>query len=241
MADHPARRALAAVLNDLGYSVVIIEDEAQVADCGCVIGNDVPIANRAVPRIVMQNGENAGAARHWLKWPVRLATLDKIVMEACGGDVERSRFRILLVEDDPVASTLTRRALLAAGHRVSAVETLAAARSALSATTFDAVLVDGTLPDGDGVAFIAQRMQAGQTMPRIALLSADTSPQRTTQALAAGACGVATKPLDASTLDKLLSARSQIAPPGRTEAARPCTSFPASTGRCASVAAGPMA
>ncbi len=202
--DHPARHALAAVLKDLGYSVRAIETEAQVAECGCIIGTDFTFANKAVPRIVMQSGEDAGTARHWLKWPVRLATLDKIVMEASGGDVERSRYRILLVEDDPIAATLTRRALLAAGHKVSAVETLAAGRSALSAATFDAVLVDGTLPDGDGIAFIAEQLEAGRTGAKMVLLSADTSTERTAQAMAAGASGVSAKPLNMERLDELL-------------------------------------
>ncbi len=204
MHDHPARHALAAVLQDLGYSVLIIDTEAQVAECGCVIGNDLALANRAVPRIVMQNGEDGTTARHWLKWPIRPATLDTIVMAACGGDVARSRYRILLVEDDPIASTLTRRALLAAGHKVSAVETLAAGRSALSAATFDAVLIDGTLPDGDGIAFIADQTAAGHADAKLVLLSADTSAERTALAMAAGADGVVAKPLDMNRLDLML-------------------------------------
>ena len=196
-------------------------DETQVAPCGCVIGNDVDIANRAVPRIVMQEGENAGQARHWLKWPVRLATLDTIVMEACGGDVERSRYRILLVEDDPIAATLTRRALLAAGHKVSAVETLAAGRSALSATAFDAVLVDGSLPDGDGIGFIADHLGGGRISAKMVLLSADTSPERTALAMAAGATGVAAKPLDMERLEGMLAQNGEAVETASSESIRP--------------------
>ncbi|HLL55635.1 MAG TPA: diguanylate cyclase [Myxococcaceae bacterium] len=59
--------------------------------------------------------------------------------------------RILLVDDERLAQTLYADYLLAAGHEVKSVGTITDARQALSAETYEAVVTDLLLPEGDGL------------------------------------------------------------------------------------------
>ncbi len=65
--------------------------------------------------------------------------------------------RLLLVEDDDVDRAVTRRALEASDVSISVreVDTLKAATAALGEETFDCILADLTLPDGDGLSLTA--------------------------------------------------------------------------------------
>ena len=59
--------------------------------------------------------------------------------------------RVLIVEDDPVIRFSLAQNLADAGYEVETAESLADARSLLSAEGFDAALVDIRLKDGDGL------------------------------------------------------------------------------------------
>ena len=59
--------------------------------------------------------------------------------------------RVLVVEDSPEYSQLVTAALRADDHTVSSAPTLAAARAQLRSSPPDVVILDLTLPDGDGL------------------------------------------------------------------------------------------
>jgi DNA-binding response OmpR family regulator len=62
--------------------------------------------------------------------------------------------RLLLVEDNARLSGLVSRALTAEGFAVDAAETLRAAEELLELVTYDLIIVDLGLPDGDGLTLI---------------------------------------------------------------------------------------
>ncbi len=64
--------------------------------------------------------------------------------------------RILLVEDDPDVRLLLEHVLTKEGHDVTAVGTASSAGSLLDRVTFDLVIADAILTDGDGTE-VAQK------------------------------------------------------------------------------------
>ena len=62
--------------------------------------------------------------------------------------------RLLLVEDNARLSGLVSHALVAEGFAVDAAETLRAAEELLELVTYDLIIVDLGLPDGDGLTLI---------------------------------------------------------------------------------------
>lgn len=103
-------------------------------------------------------------------------------------DMERS-LRLLLVEDNPGDEELVREWL---DHGefcrfdVSTVSTLEAARESLSESMFDAIILDLTLPDSQGVETVAQLRAACDTVP-ILVLTGSSSDDIRLQAFQAGA------------------------------------------------------
>jgi two-component system, OmpR family, phosphate regulon response regulator OmpR len=61
--------------------------------------------------------------------------------------------RLLLIDDDARLAAMVGDYLRAAGFGVDVAPTLAAGREQLAANSFDALLLDLMLPDGDGLAF----------------------------------------------------------------------------------------
>ncbi len=80
---------------------------------------------------------------------------------------------ILLVEDDPTLRQLVSRNLGAQGFAVDTAATIAEARHALDVGSFDAVLLDLTLPDGDGIQFLKQLRAQRNSVPVIAVTARD--------------------------------------------------------------------
>jgi len=80
---------------------------------------------------------------------------------------------ILLVEDDPTLRQLVRRNLAAEGFAVDTAATVAEADSALNAAQFDAVLLDLSLPDGDGIEILKRLRQKRDPVPVIAVTARD--------------------------------------------------------------------
>lgn len=80
---------------------------------------------------------------------------------------------ILLVEDDPTLSQLVRRNLAAEGFAVDTAATLEEATTALAATQFDSVLLDLSLPDGDGIELLKKLRQRRDKVPVIAVTARD--------------------------------------------------------------------
>jgi two-component system OmpR family response regulator len=107
--------------------------------------------------------------------------------------------RILLVEDDPDLGDVAVTHLRSQGHAIDWATDLRGADAALSGTAFDLLLLDLGLPDGDGVAWLRARRQAGLATPVLILSARDQITQRI-QGLDAGADDYVTKPCDLNEL-----------------------------------------
>lgn len=101
--------------------------------------------------------------------------------------------RILVVEDDPRVRAVLDRGLRLAGHDTTLTADVAAGRAAWASEAFDLVLLDVMLPDGDGIALLAERRTAGDETPTI-LLTAREESELHGHAVAAGATDYLSKP-----------------------------------------------
>ncbi len=73
--------------------------------------------------------------------------------------------RILVVEDSPKLSQLLQRLLSERGYAVDTAGTVAQAVEALELAAYDLVILDLSLPDGDGGAVLRHLRAAGNTLP----------------------------------------------------------------------------
>lgn len=103
--------------------------------------------------------------------------------------------RILLVEDDRKAAALLTRGLLEEGFVVDHAATIAEADEAAFITTHDLIVLDGMLPDGDGVALCRTLRARGQQVPVLMLTARDALSDRVA-GLNAGADDYLTKPFE---------------------------------------------
>ncbi|MFZ1681976.1 MAG: response regulator, partial [Rhizobiaceae bacterium] len=115
------------------------------------------------------------------------------------------RLRVLVAEDNPVNALLARVALEKAGHAVDVVNDGRAATDRICAEApYDAVLMDMHMPVMDGLDAIAliraHEEEAGAPGVPILVLTADGLEETRSAALARGANGVLTKPLDPDAL-----------------------------------------
>lgn len=109
--------------------------------------------------------------------------------------------RLLLVEDDAPVAAGIEAGLALSDFVLDTVESLAAARSALAATSYDAVILDRRLPDGDGVALLQEWRGAGVATPVLVLTARDAVACRV-EGLRLGADDYLVKPFD---LDELVA------------------------------------
>ncbi|QNQ08995.1 response regulator transcription factor [Sphingomonas alpina] len=77
--------------------------------------------------------------------------------------------RILLIEDEMEMAAALRTVLEREGYVVNHVASLADAREALLSGCGDLVLLDRTLPDGDGLSLLAELRQGNPGMPVIVI------------------------------------------------------------------------
>jgi DNA-binding response OmpR family regulator len=108
------------------------------------------------------------------------------------------RAKILLVEDDRFLNEINRRALESAGHEVMTASTLAAARKWLTKIRPDAIVLDVTLPDGNGVAFCQEIRPV--TLAPILFLTSSHGHEDELAALRAGGNDYLRKPFDLEVL-----------------------------------------
>jgi DNA-binding response OmpR family regulator len=123
--------------------------------------------------------------------------------------------RLLLVEDDLDLGPALRAALERAGHVVDLAPDIAGARAALEVARHDAVLLDLGLPEGDGVAFVADLRRAGVATP-VLVVSARDGADAIAGALNAGADDYVVKPVAMVELEARLNALMRR--PGRAAA-----------------------
>ena len=86
--------------------------------------------------------------------------------------------RLLLIEDEARIVELLLAALSGANFAVDAVTTYAEGREAFSAAPYDAAILDLGLPDGDGLALLADVRAVGNAIPILILTARDAVESR---------------------------------------------------------------
>jgi DNA-binding response OmpR family regulator len=107
--------------------------------------------------------------------------------------------RVLVVEDEARLVDLLRSTLSHAGFVVDAVTTSEDAQEAIAVGTYDVVILDLGLPDGDGLDLLAAVRREGKSMPVLVLTARDAVADRV-RGLDAGADDYLVKPFAASEL-----------------------------------------
>jgi DNA-binding response OmpR family regulator len=86
--------------------------------------------------------------------------------------------RLLLVEDEPALGPLIRDHLAGARFTVDLVTTVEDAEAALSTTPYDLIILDLSLPDGDGLELVRRLRVNRMTVPVLAATARDRVDQR---------------------------------------------------------------
>ncbi len=86
--------------------------------------------------------------------------------------------KLLLLEDDVRLSGLLQRGLRGDGHAVDPAATIEDARWLASEGTYDVLVLDVMLPDGDGFSFCAELRAAGNWTPVLMLTARDAVEDR---------------------------------------------------------------
>ena len=108
--------------------------------------------------------------------------------------------RILLIEDNADLARSVRDRLALDGHGVDHAATLSEAADCLAGADYDLILLDITLPDGDGRDFLARARTAGTQTPVIAMTARSAVSDRVAT-LDMGADDYVTKPFDFAELE----------------------------------------
>lgn len=103
--------------------------------------------------------------------------------------------RFLIVEDDARQRSVLQRALREDGHLVEDAGTLADARKKVLAQTFDLVILDRMLPDGDGEEFCVELRRQGIRTP-VLMLTARGELKDRVSGLTVGADAYLVKPFE---------------------------------------------
>jgi two-component system response regulator TctD len=113
--------------------------------------------------------------------------------------VWRYRVRYLLVEDNSELADAVAKRLAMDGHAVDHATTLAEADDCLAGATYDLILLDVMLPDGDGRDFLVRNRPFLETP--VIMLTARSQVSDRVGALDQGADDYITKPFDFSELE----------------------------------------
>lgn len=113
----------------------------------------------------------------------------------CPSSQQRARVRILLVEDDLPLAEAVQGYLRGRGYTADHVATLSAARAHLAGATYDAVLLDLHLGDGDGLSLLPPLRKLAQVPVTLVLTARDQVSDRI-RGLDAGADDYLVKPYD---------------------------------------------
>ena len=103
--------------------------------------------------------------------------------------------KLLLIEDEQALSEALTVMLRAEGFAVDPVASLNSAETAVTVSTYDAVLLDLYLPDGDGMDWLRRLRASGNSTPVIIMTARDQVSDRIT-GLKSGADDYLVKPFD---------------------------------------------
>lgn len=113
---------------------------------------------------------------------------------------------ILIVEDDQTFSLMLRTWLGKKGFQVETAGNVASARKLLSNRSFDLILSDLRLPDGDGLSLLSWKNEHGMSAPMI-IMTGYADVQGAVQAMKEGACDYISKPIQPALLqNKIMEA-----------------------------------
>jgi DNA-binding response OmpR family regulator len=101
--------------------------------------------------------------------------------------------RLLVIEDEPELGGLVRTALERGGFAVDLADTLDAATACLDLVSYDVVVLDLALPDGDGLTLLRRVRKQGSILP-VLVLTARDAPEDRVLGLNAGADDYLIKP-----------------------------------------------
>ena len=114
--------------------------------------------------------------------------------------------RVLLVEDHPALREMMTDHLAQRGFAVDPVGCAGDARAALAAVSYDGLILDLGLPDGDGMAILREtRARTASGLPILLVTARDALEDRV-QGLNAGADDYIVKPFDLVELEARLRA-----------------------------------
>ncbi|MCB1906702.1 MAG: response regulator transcription factor [Rhodocyclaceae bacterium] len=128
---------------------------------------------------------------------------------------------ILVVEDQGDIANLVRMHVEMLGHRVQCCDTLAFARRALAGGDWELLVLDLSLPDGDGLDLCRELRRTDASLP-ILMLTARATEHERVQGLETGADDYLTKPFGVLELQarvRALLRRAALAEPGGGEQA----------------------
>ena len=120
-------------------------------------------------------------------------------MQSQSNDPTGHRCHILFVEDNADTGQLVALILTAQGHNVVCVPTVKEALEFVGVVGVDLYLLDGRLPDGDGVE-LCRQIRAMDRQTPILFFSAAAYERDKARAIEAGADGYMTKPIDPNSL-----------------------------------------
>jgi DNA-binding response OmpR family regulator len=122
---------------------------------------------------------------------------------------------ILVVEDDAKIAGFLQRGLVEEGHRVEVARSLEAARAETRSLSYDLMLVDRMLPDGDGLALVRDVRRRGEATPIICLTARDQTEDKV-EGLYGGADDYLVKPFEFGELLARIDAVTRRAPSAGT-------------------------
>jgi DNA-binding response OmpR family regulator len=103
--------------------------------------------------------------------------------------------RLLVVEDEPKMASMLQRGLSEEGHQVDVCLCGRDAETQARAIAYDAIVLDWSLPDADGVSVLRSLREGGSNTPVLMLTSRGSVGERVT-GLRAGADDYLVKPFD---------------------------------------------
>lgn len=122
---------------------------------------------------------------------------------------------VLCIEDDPFFQTLIEESLMRSrAFQIEFAGSLAAAREKLGKRNYDAIILDLSLPDGDGLRFltemshlVSQSGSAAHSLPPVLVLTGQTEVPSRVAAFQLGADDFLAKPFEPLELEARLLAR----------------------------------
>ena len=106
-----------------------------------------------------------------------------------------ANFSLLVVDDEPDLRTLYELTLLREGYNVDSAGSVEEAWAQLGERSYNAVITDMRLPDGNGLDLL-RRLDAARRPEKTIVITAYGSAENAVEALKAGAFDYLTKPVD---------------------------------------------